>query len=43
MTPCLQNGCDGASMRGKSAVMTTIEVTPSGSPDSQFFKVTFGE
>lgn len=27
----------------KSAVKTTIEVTPSGSPDSQFFKVTFGE
>ena len=27
----------------KCAVKTTIEVTPSGSPDSQFFKVTFGE
>ena len=27
----------------KSAVMTTIEVTPPGNPDSQFFKVKFGE
>jgi hypothetical protein len=27
----------------KSAVKTTIEVVPPGSPDSQFFKVKFGE
>ena len=34
----------GVEVKGKkSAVMTTIEVTPSGSPDSQFFKVEFGE
>ncbi len=35
---------DGATVKGKkSAVMTTIEVTPPGNPDSQFFKVKFGE
>ena len=27
----------------KSAVKTVIEVTPSGNPPSQFFKVKFGE
>ncbi|MBO7683623.1 MAG: hypothetical protein J6T51_02730, partial [Kiritimatiellae bacterium] len=34
----------GVTVKGKkSAVMTTIEVTPPGNPDSQFFKVKFGE
>ena len=27
----------------KSAVMTTVEVTPTGNPDAQFFQIRFGE
>ncbi|MCR5414949.1 MAG: hypothetical protein K6F50_09540 [Kiritimatiellae bacterium] len=34
----------GVTVKGKkSAVMTTIEVTPPGNPPTQFFKVKFGE
>lgn len=34
----------GVTVKGKkSAVMTTIEVTPPGNPSTQFFKVKFGE